>query len=64
MAGAVSLFVSSNKNKSEFKRKIKIYGSANLKNPLTKDYINCDITNKPFYYLFGKTTYYLKNILD
>jgi glycosyltransferase involved in cell wall biosynthesis len=64
MAGAVSLFVSSNKNKSEFKKKIKIYGSANLKNPLTKDYVNCDILNKPFYYLFGRTSYYLKIIKE
>jgi glycosyltransferase involved in cell wall biosynthesis len=61
-AGAVSLFVSSNKKKSEFKKKIKIYGSLNLKKPLTKDYINCDISNKPFYYLFGRTSYYLEII--
>ena len=62
LAGAVSLFVSTNKNKSEFKKKIKIFGSLNLQNPLTKDYINCDIKNKPFYFLFGKTSYYLKTL--
>jgi glycosyltransferase involved in cell wall biosynthesis len=62
LAGAVSLFVSNNKNKSEFKKKIKIFGSSNLKNPLTKDYVNCDILDKPSYYLFGKTSYYLKII--
>jgi glycosyltransferase involved in cell wall biosynthesis len=62
LAGAVSLFVSNVKRKSKFKKNIKIFGSFNIKKPLTNDYINCDILNKPFYYLFGKTSYYLKVI--
>ena len=62
LAGAVSLLVSEVKKKSKFKKKIKIYGSLNLKKPLTKDYITCDLTGKSFYYLFGKTNYYLNTI--
>ena len=62
LAGAVSLLVAEVKNKSKFKKKIKIYGSLNLKKTLTKDYISCDISGKPFYYLFGRTSYYLKTI--
>lgn len=62
LAGAVSLLVSEIKKKSKFKKKIKIYGSLNLKKTLTKDYINCNISTKPFYYLFGKTQYYLNAI--
>jgi glycosyltransferase involved in cell wall biosynthesis len=62
LAGAVSLLVAEVKKKSEFKKKIKIFGSLNLENPLTKDYTSCDISAKPFYYIFGKTSYYLKNI--
>ena len=61
-AGAVSLLVADIKNKSKFKKNIKIYGSINLKKPLTNDYINCELSNKPFYYIFGKTSYYLKII--
>ena len=30
--------------------------------PLTKDYISCDLSDKPFYYIFGRTSYYLKII--
>ena len=62
LAGAVSLLVAEIKNKSKFRKNIKIFGSLNLKNPLTKDYINCDLSRKPFYYIFGKTSYYLKII--
>jgi len=59
LAGAVSLLIAEVKNKSKFKKKIKIFGSLNLEKPLTKDYINCDISKKPFYYIFGRTAYYL-----
>jgi glycosyltransferase involved in cell wall biosynthesis len=62
LAGAVSLLVAEVKKKSKFKKKIKIFGSLNLKNPLTKDYINCDLAGKPFYYIFGRTSYYLEII--
>ena len=62
LAGAVSLLVAEVKNKSKFKKKIKIFGSSNLKKPLTKDYINCNLSKKPFYYIYGKTSYYLENI--
>ena len=62
LAGAVSLLVAEVKNKSRFKKKIKIYGSLNLKKTLTKDYISCDLSEKPFYYLFGRTSYYLETI--
>lgn len=62
LAGAVSLLVAEVKNKSKFKKKIKIYGSLNLKKTLTKDYISCDLSEKPFYYLFGRTSYYLETI--
>jgi len=62
LAGAVSLFVSEVKNRSKFRKNIKIFGSLNLKNPLTKDYVNCDLSGKPFYYIFGRTSYYLEII--
>jgi len=62
LAGAVSLFVAEVKKKSKFKKNIKIFGSLNLKNPLTKNYVNCDISRKPFYHIYGKTSYYLKVI--
>ena len=62
LAGAVSLLVAEVKKKSKFKENIKIFGSLNLKNPLTENYVNCDISEKPFYYIFGKTTYYLEII--
>ena len=62
LAGAVSLLVAEVKNKSKFKKKIKIFGSLNLKKPLTKDYINCDLSGKPFYYIYGRTSYYLEII--
>ena len=62
LAGAVSLLVAEVKNKCKFKKNIKIFGSLILKKPLTNDYISCDLSNKPFYYIFGRTTYYLENI--
>ena len=62
LAGAVSLLISEVKNNCKFKKNIKIFGSLTLKKPLTKDYISCDLSNKPFYYIFGRTTYYLENI--
>jgi glycosyltransferase involved in cell wall biosynthesis len=62
LAGAVSLLVANVKNQSKFKNNIKIFGSLKLDKPLTKDYINCDLSEKPFYYLFGRTSYYLENI--
>ena len=62
LAGAVSLLVSEVKNQSKFKNNIKIFGSLFLKKPLSKDYVSCDISNKPFYYIFGRTSYYLKSI--
>ena len=62
LAGAVSLLVSEVKNRCRFKKKIKVFGSLILKKPLTKDYVSCDLSDKPFYYIFGRTSYYLKNI--
>ncbi len=62
LAGAVSLLVSEIKNQCKFKNNIKIFGSLVLKKPLSKDYVSCDISNKPFYYFFGRTSYYLENI--
>ena len=51
LAGAVSLLIAEVKNKSEFKKNIKVFGSLSLKKPLTKDYISCDLSDKPFYYI-------------
>jgi len=62
LAGAVSLFVAEIKNHSKFKKKVRIFGSLTLKKPLTKGYINCDLSDKPFYYIFGRTSYYLESI--
>jgi glycosyltransferase involved in cell wall biosynthesis len=62
LAGAVSLLIVEVKKRSKFKKKIKIFGSLNLEKPLTKDYISCDLSKKPFYYVFGRTSYYLENI--
>jgi glycosyltransferase involved in cell wall biosynthesis len=62
LAGAVSLLVAEVKNQSKFKNNIRIFGSIILKKPLTKDYISCDLSDKPFYYIFGRTSYYLENI--
>ena len=62
LAGAVSLLVSEVKKHCKFKKDIKIFGSLILKKPLTKDYISCDLSAKPLYYIFGRTSYYLKNI--
>jgi glycosyltransferase involved in cell wall biosynthesis len=62
LAGAVSLLIAEVKNRCKFKKNIKIFGSLKLDKPLSKDYINCDLSEKPFYYLFGRTSYYLENI--
>jgi len=62
LAGAVSLLVAEVKKRSKFKKKIKIFGSLILKKPLTKDYISCDLSGKPFFYIFGRTSYYLEEI--
>jgi glycosyltransferase involved in cell wall biosynthesis len=62
LAGAVSLLIAVVKNQCKFKKNIKIFGSLSLKKPLTKDYISCDLSNKPFYYIFGRTSYYLEVI--
>jgi len=62
IAGAVSLLIAEVKKRSKFKKKIKIFGSINLEKPLTKDYISCDLSKKPFYYIFGRTSFYLENI--
>jgi glycosyltransferase involved in cell wall biosynthesis len=62
LAGAVSLLIAEVKNRCKFKKNIKIYGSLILKKPLTKDYISCDLSDKPYYYIYGRTSYYLKNI--
>ena len=62
LAGAVSLLIAEVKKRSKFKKNIKVFGSLILKKPLTKDYISCDLSDKPFYYIFGRTSYYLKNI--
>ena len=57
LAGAVSLLVAEVKNQSKYKNNIKIFGSLILKKPLTKDYVSCDLSDKPFYYIFGRTSY-------
>jgi glycosyltransferase involved in cell wall biosynthesis len=62
LAGAVSLLIAEVKNRCKFKKNIQIFGSLILKKPLTKDYISCNLSNKPFYYIFGRTSYYLENI--
>jgi glycosyltransferase involved in cell wall biosynthesis len=62
LAGAVSLLVSEVKNRCKFKKNIKVFGSLILKKPLTKNYVSCNLSDKPFYYIFGRTSYYLKNI--
>jgi glycosyltransferase involved in cell wall biosynthesis len=61
-AGAVSLLIAEVKSQSKFKKNIKIFGSLILKKPLTNDYISIDLSDKPFYYIFGRTSYYLENI--
>lgn len=64
LAGAVSLLVADVKKKSKFKKNIKIFGSLKLKNPLTNNYISCDLKDKPYYYILGRTSYYLKIIKE
>jgi glycosyltransferase involved in cell wall biosynthesis len=62
LAGAVSLLIAEVKKRSKFKKKIKIFGSLNIEKPLTQDYFSCDLSKKPFYYIYGRTSYYLENI--
>ena len=44
-AGAVSIFVKDITNVSAFKKNIKIFGSTDLKNYLSKNYININTSN-------------------
>ena len=57
IAGAVSILVSQLTLHSIFKKKIKIYGSVNLKKPITKNYYGTFV-KKPIFYL-SRTNYYL-----
>ena len=57
IAGAVSILVSQLSLHSIFKKKIKIYGSVNLKKPITKNYYGTFV-KKPIFYL-SRTNYYL-----
>jgi glycosyltransferase involved in cell wall biosynthesis len=57
IAGAVSILVSQLSLLSIFKKKIKVYGSVNLKKPITKNYYGTFV-KKPIFYL-SRTNYYL-----
>ena len=57
IAGAVSILVSQLSKFSFFKKKIKIFGSVFLTDPITKNYYGI-FKNKPFYF-FSRTNYYL-----
>jgi glycosyltransferase involved in cell wall biosynthesis len=57
IAGAVSILVSQLSLYSIFKKKIKVFGSVNLKNPITKNYYGTFV-KKPIFYL-SRTNYYL-----
>ena len=57
IAGAVSILVSQLSLHSIFKKKIKIFGSVNLKNPITKNYYGTFV-KKPIFYL-SRTNFYL-----
>ena len=57
IAGAVSILVSQLSLHSIFKKKIKVYGSVNLKKPITKNYYGTFV-KKPIFYL-SRTNYYL-----
>ena len=57
IAGAVSILVSQLSKLSFFKKKIRIFGSVSLKNPITKNYYGI-FKKKPFYF-FSRTNYYL-----
>ena len=57
IAGAVSILVSQLSKFSFYKKKIKVFGSVSLKDPLTKNYYGI-FKKKPFYF-FSRTNYYL-----
>ena len=57
IAGAVSILVSQLSKLSFFKKKIRIFGSVSLTNPITKNYYGI-FKKKPFYF-FSRTNYYL-----
>ena len=57
IAGAVSILVSQLSKFSFFKKKIKIFGSVSLTDPITKNYYGI-FKKKPFYF-FSRTNYYL-----
>jgi len=57
IAGAVSILVSQLSTHSSFKKKIKVFGSVALKNPITKNY-HSTFAKKVFFYL-SRTNYYL-----
>ena len=57
IAGAVSILVSQLSKFSFFKKKIKIFGSVSLTDPITKNYYGI-FKKKPFYFL-SRTNYYL-----
>ena len=57
IAGAVSILVSQLSKFSFFKKKIKIFGSVSLTDPITKNYYGL-FKKKPFYF-FSRTNYYL-----
>jgi glycosyltransferase involved in cell wall biosynthesis len=57
LAGAVSILVSQISKLSFFKKKIKIFGSISLTDPITKNYYAV-FRKKPFYF-FSRTNYYL-----
>jgi len=57
IAGAVSILVSQLSLHSIFKKKIKVFGSVSLNNPLTKNYYGTFV-KKPIFYL-SRTNYYL-----
>jgi glycosyltransferase involved in cell wall biosynthesis len=57
IAGAVSILVSQLSKLSSYKKKIKVFGSVSLINPITKNYHGI-FKKKPFFF-FSRTNYYL-----
>ena len=60
-AGAVSLFVNDITSKSYYKKNTFIFGNTQSNNPLSKNYINLDLTNK-FYQ--SKSKQYVKTFIN
>jgi hypothetical protein len=60
-AGAVSIFVNDITNVSIFKKNTKIFGNTELKNKLSKNYINLDLKNT---LLQTKSKQYVKTFLN